>query len=281
MKTLTCAAARRHLAAFHDRELSTSDQIAIAGHLDVCRDCAARLAEVELIGGALRSMAQSRCPLTRDEAIGFHASVVNRVRAERDASFVARVRAMFDDMHLVYAGVGATVATLVCVVIMLSMMRFASSERPDSLAAMVACLAVPGSNANAVAIDPESHARWTARFSAANETAEEDAVFALAELLTPEGRDAKLEPLRAAGGRPGRGETDAKRIEGLLDAVSRARFGPPQAEGLPASGSLVWLIAHTTVRASQSAASAADLQLPAVPAKKRAAFRAAPRPIVA
>jgi putative zinc finger protein len=281
MKTLTCAAARRHLAAFHDRELSTSDQIAIAGHLDVCRDCAARLAEVDLIGAGLRSMAQARCPLTRDDAIGFHAGVVNRVKAEREASFVVRVRAMFDDMHLVYAGVGATVATMVCVVIMLSMMRFASSERPDSLAAMVACLAVPGSNANAVAIDPESHARWTARFSAANESAEQETVFALAEALTRDGRDTKLEPLHAAGRRTVQGETDAKLIEGLLDAVSRARFGPPQAEGLPASGSMVWLIAHTTVRASQSATTAADLPLPTVPAKKRAAFRAAPRPIVA
>jgi hypothetical protein len=66
--------------------------------------------------------------------------------------------------------------------------------------------------------------------------------------------------------------------------VSRARFGP--AEGLPTSGSMVWLITHTTVRASQSASGAgsADLRLPtAPPAKKRAAFRAelSPAPIAA
>jgi hypothetical protein len=277
MKTLTCAAARRQLPAFHDRELPTSDQIAIAGHFDVCRECALLLAEVDSVGGALRAMAPGRRMLTRDEAVGFHASVVNRVTAERDASFVARVRGMFDDMHLVYAGLGATVATMVCVVIMLGMMRFASSERPDSLAAIVACLATPWSNANAVAIDAASHARWTARFSAANATAEEETVFALAEVLAREGRDAKLEPRRAGVGKTIRGNNDAKLIEGLLDAVSRARFGPAQAEGLPASGSMVWLIAHTTVRASQSAGSA-DLRLPTVSGKKRAAFRAAPSP---
>ena len=184
MRTMTCTAARRRLQAFHDRELPTGDQIAIAGHLDVCRECAALLAEIDLVGGALRAMAPGRRMLTRDEAVGFHASVVNRVKAEREASFVARVRGMFDDMHLVYAGLGATAATMACVVIMLGMMRFASSARPDSLAAMVACLATPGSNANAVAIDAASHARWTARFSAANETAEEETVFALADLLT-------------------------------------------------------------------------------------------------
>lgn len=272
MKNLKCAAAQQQLPAFHDRELPTSDQIAIAGHLDVCRECAAAVGEIESVGGALRAMAPGRRTLTRDEAVGFHASVVNRVKAERDASFVARVRGMFDDMHLVYAGVGATVATMVCVVIMLGMLRFASSERPDSLAAMVACLATPGANANAVAIDAASHARWTARFSAANETAEQDTVFALADLLTHEGRDAKLEPLRS--GKTPR-DRDAQAIEGLLDAVSRARFGP--AEGLPISGSMVWLIAHTTVRASQSA-SGADLRLPTVPAKKRAAFLGAPSP---
>ena len=283
MKTFTCGAARLRLPAFHDRELTTSDQIAVAAHLDVCPKCAELVADADLVGAALRAMAPGRSTLNRDEAAGFHASVVNRVKAERDASFVARVRGMFDDMHLVYAGLGSAAATMMCVIIMLGMMRFASSERPDSLAAMVACLATPGSSANAVAIDAASHARWTARFSAANETAEEDAVFTLAEMLTRTGRGAKLEPLRTGGRSAARSDDDAK-IEGLLDAVSRARFGP--AEGLPTSGSMVWLITHTTVRASQSASGAgsADLRLPtAPPAKKRAAFRAelGPAPIAA
>lgn len=278
MKTFTCGAARLRLPAFHDRELTTSDQIAVAAHLDVCPKCAELVADADLVGAALRAMAPGRSTLNRDEAAGFHASVVNRVKAERDASFVARVRGMFDDMHLVYAGLGSAAATMVCVIIMLGMMRFASSARPDSLAAMVACLATPGSSANAVAIDAASHARWTARFSAANETAEEDAVFTLAEMLTRAGRGATLELLRTGGRSTARSDDDAK-IEGLLDAVSRARFGP--AEGLPASGSMVWLITHTTVRASQSASGAgsADLRLPtAPPAKKRAAFRAELRP---
>ena len=280
MKTFTCGAARRRLTAFHDGELPTSDQIAVAAHLDVCPRCAELVAEADLVGAALRLMTPGRQTLTRDEAAGFHASVVNRAKAERDASFIARVRGMFDDLHLVYAGVGAAAATMVCVVIMLGMMRFASHERSDSLAAMVAFLATPGSSVNAVAIDAASHARWTARFSAANETAEEEAVFTLAEILTRAGRSAKLEPLRTGGRNTVRSADDAK-IEGLLDAVSRARFGPAQAEGLPASGSMVWLITSTTVRASQSGV---DLRLPAPPpAKKRSAFRGDPnpRPIVA
>ena len=279
MKTFTCGAARRRLTAFHDGELPTSDQIAVAAHLDVCPPCAELAAETQLVGAALRLMTPGRRTLNRDEAVGFHANVVNRAKVERDASFGARVRDMFDDMHLVYAGLGAAVATMVCVVIMLGMMRFASSERPDSLAAMVAFLATPGSSANAVAIDAASHARWTARFSAANETAEEEAVFTLAEMLTRAGRGARLDAPRG-GGRKAPLSADEAKIEGLLDAVSRARFGPAQAEGLPASGSMVWLITSTTVRASQSA-SGVDARLPVAPAKKRAAFfRATPGPLI-
>ena len=69
--------------------------------------------------------------------------MVNRIKAERERSVLARMRDMFDDMHLVYAGLGAAAATIACVVIMLSMMRFATSERPDSLAAIVNFLATP------------------------------------------------------------------------------------------------------------------------------------------
>ncbi len=103
---------------------------------------------------ALRATAPGRSTLSREEVRRVH-----RLRssaacaAEHASSFLVRVREMFDDMHLVYAGVGAAVATIACVIIMLGMMRFATSERPDSLAAIVNLLATPGSNANPVALD--------------------------------------------------------------------------------------------------------------------------------
>jgi hypothetical protein len=280
MRRLTCAAARRRLHAFHDGELPVGDQIAMAAHLDVCRECADSLAEFRVVGDALRAASARQAMLSRDEASGFCAGVVNRVKAERESSVMARLRGMFDDMHLVYAGLGAAAAGVACVIVMLGMMRSINNERPDSLAAMVAFLATPGSNANAVAVDAASHARWTARLSGANETAEEEAVFALAAVLTREGRIAKLEHLRASGttsldgGSGSAGSNDAKLIEGLLDVLSRARFEPAQVEGMPTSANMVWLITRTTVRASQSSAGSGtgDLQLPSPPAaKKRAA----------
>ena len=157
------------------------------------------------------------------------------------------------------------VATIVCVIIMLGMMRFASSERPDSLAAIMAFLATPGSSADAMATDAAAHARWTARFQAANESAEQDAVFALAAAISREGRIAGLDRLRARGLKAA--ANDANLIESLMDAVSRARLDG-QIDGLTPTAGMVWLVTHTTVRAT-STTSAIDVVLPA--AKKRAA----------
>jgi hypothetical protein len=270
MKTLTCAAARRSLQAFHDSELPVSQQIAVWAHLEWCGECAARLAELQMVRAALVVATQGRGTLASEDAASFNATVVSRLKAERDASWFARLDVMFEDMHLVYAGVGAAVATVVCVIIMLSMMRFATSERPDSLAAIVTFLATPGSNQNPVPIDgrvllPRA---LDAAFSAGgNETsAEVDAVFTLAAVVTREGRIANLELLHANGG-PQLAD-QARLVEGLLNAVSRARFEPARMAGLPVAVNMVWLVARTTVRPNKTNA----IVLPVVPvAKKRVA----------
>jgi len=179
---------------------------------------------------------------------------------------VARVRRMFDDLHLVYAALGAAGATAVCVVIMLGMMRFATSERPDSLAAIVNVMASPGSNDNPVPLDARVTLPRVIDSSFNNgdaRAAEEDAVFTLAAVVTREGRIANLELLHANGAGE---ENDAQLVEGLLNAVSRARFEPASVEGLPVAVNMVWLVAHTTVRGSKH-----TLDLPVLPAKKRAA----------
>jgi hypothetical protein len=265
MKSLSCAAARRKLQPFHDGELAVSDQIAVSAHVDRCGECRAVLLELQLLGSMIRASLPRQRALSRDEAASFQVNVVSRAKAERDASFLARVHAMFDDMHLVYAGFGAAVATAVCLVIMLGMMRFAADERPDSLAAMVAVLSSPSSSADLIAVDPVSHARWTARFQAANEIAEQDAVFALANVVARQGRISPLDRLRARG----KAAIDqADLIEGLMDAVSRARL-EGAADGVAAASSLVWLVTHTTVRATNTSRTL-DLVLPA--SKKRAAI---------
>lgn len=266
MKPLTCAATRRRLQAFHDRELPVSDQIAVGSHLEWCDQCAASLAELRAMRSVLQAFAPGRHALSQEEAGAFQAGVVNRVRAEQEASFSVRVRGMFDDLHLVYAGLGAAAATAVCIVIMLGMMRFATNERPDSLAAIMTVLATPieCETGNDFTDASGCRARWEARFQRANESAQQDVVFALDAVVTEKGRLANLEVLRARRHRATAAE-QVQMIEGLLDAVSRSRFEGQMSRG-PVTANMLWLYERATVRASK--APAVDLQLP--PNKKRA-----------
>ncbi len=265
MSPLTCAATRRRLDAYCDHELSLDEEVAVAAHLDWCDACAVALDDMRRIGAALRTF-RSQEPLGAEEAAGFFHAVVNRARAERDASTVVRVRAMFDDWHLVYAGLGAAAATLACVLVMLGMMRFATIERPDSLAAIVNFLATPGSNENPVAIDNRvlMPRVLDAAFSSAADGTEQDVVFTLAAVVTREGRIANLELLRANDH-----TGDGTFVEGLLDAVSRARFEPARVAGLPVAVNMVWMVARTTVRAT-AAAKRPPIEIVA-PGKKRIA----------
>jgi hypothetical protein len=248
VKQLTCAAVARLLHAFHDRELQVSDEIAVGAHVASCEKCAASLDELRAIGSMLSTRLARQSALPRDAAAAFNQAVVSRFKAEYNASFLVHVRDMFDDIRLVYAGLGAAMATVACVVIMLGMMRFATSERPDSLAAIVTLMATPLECENIDVSDTAGcRARWEARFKSANESAEQESVFALDEVVTHQsGHLANLETLRtgrrAAAGR-------ARTIETLLDSVTRLRLEgkPTLAVALP--GSVVWLVERATVRA--------------------------------
>ena len=84
MKALTCPATRRRLQAFHDRELSVTDQIAVSAHLEWCDHCASLLDDLRLLRDALHAIVPPRGALSNEEAAGFNAAVVNRLKAETD-----------------------------------------------------------------------------------------------------------------------------------------------------------------------------------------------------
>lgn len=260
MKAWTCAATRRRLQAYHDRELAIPEQIAVGAHLEWCDRCTAALADMRRLRSALQAFAPGRPMLTGVDATVFTETVVSRLKAEQDASLLARLREMFDDMHLVYAGVGAAAATAVCVVIMLGMMRFATTDRPDSLAAVVNVLATPleCDSGNDIADGSGCRARWAERFARANEWDEQEAVFALEAMLTRQGRLADLEKLRATRRHRRATSEDLAVIEELLDVVSRSRLDPALTARLPTA---IWLLEQTTVRASQQPAPL-DVRLP-------------------
>ena len=104
MKVFDCAATRRRLDAFHDRELPVADQIAVSAHLDWCDSCSRAADEMRLVAAALRLGAPGRHPLADEEATSFRAMVLSRVNAERSVSIASQLRAMFEDLRLVYVG---------------------------------------------------------------------------------------------------------------------------------------------------------------------------------
>lgn len=267
MRALTCAATRRRLQAFHDRELAFTDQIAVSAHLEWCDRCAGSLADMRAVRSTLHALAPGRMALSREEAAAFTTAVVSRVKAEAEASVWSRVRAMFDDMRLGYAGLGAAVATAICLVIMLGMMRFATSERPDSLAAIVTVLSTPldCETGNDLADASRCRSRWEERRQRANEWAEQDAVFTLDFVVTYRGRLSSLSRLREM--RHSTALDEVRVIEDLLEVVSRSRLDRSTQLELPASSNnMIWLVEHATVRATKQPQ--LDVQLPP---KKRAA----------
>jgi hypothetical protein len=242
MTLLTCAAVRRRLQAFYDRELAVRELISIEAHLHDCPPCAGDLHVLQNIGAALRAAA---APAPSDDWTGLRSSVISRMRAEAHESWTARAARAFDDLHLVWIGLASTVATIVCSGVVLSMLHFASPERQDSLAAVIAVMAAPsGSDLNPARLDgrirvpsvPENGVVYAALESSAMEG---DLVVPLSAIVTREGRVSGLEILN---------KDQDLREAALVDKLSRGRLEPAQFGGSPVAVNLVWLVAHTTVK---------------------------------
>jgi anti-sigma factor RsiW len=244
MKLLTCAAVNRRLEAFYDGELPVAETIAVETHLQQCPPCARRLRELSDVGDLLRAAA---APAPADDWTGLEPGVMSRMRAEAYESLPARTARLFEDMHLVWIGLAAAAATIVCGTIVLSMLSFASPERRDSLAGVIAVTtALPGSNQNPVWFDN--------RFSVPSVAGPGDGVMRAA-LIRGEQDDLML-PLSVVVTREGElqdiavltHDHDQRDVTSILDAISQTRLEPAQQGGAPVAVGLVWLLAHTTVK---------------------------------
>jgi len=154
---------------------------------------------------------------------------------------------MFEDMHLVWIGLASTVATFLCGAIVLSMLQFASPERNDSLAGVIAVISAPlGSDLNPARLDQFISAPSTVpgddaiQATLAGTSPNGEVVLPLSLVVTREGRVSGVSLLNHDHG--------ARDFTTVLDAVSRTRLQPAYAGGEPVAVSLVWLLAHTTVK---------------------------------
>lgn len=254
MHARSCDYVRERLEAFHDGELPLEEQVAIQSHLGECVACTLAVAELQEMSGALREGAAAE--VTPDEALAITHSVMERLRIEEQFSLRTRVQDLFQDMHLVWAGLGATLATLVCVAGSASVLHAASQERPDSLAGLISALANPGSNENPVRLDAEMTLPRR-QSDLVVDLSGQDAAFALAAVVTREGRIQNLQVVAAEYGDRLRVKPEV--VIAMLNEASRAQFEPAQARaphcrfdaeacGGPVAVNLVWLLASTTVK---------------------------------
>jgi hypothetical protein len=238
MHELPCATVQDRLEAFHDGELSIDERVVIQNHLGECVSCAMVADEIATVGYGLRDLAGqiTEHDTTVPSEISRH--VLDRLRVEEELSMRAQFTDWFSDMHLVWAGLGATVATLICVVGSASVLHAASQERPNSMARAISVLASPGSNDNPLRLNYEMNAPRAVN-DAAIEMSEEDVEYALSAVVSREGR---VQGVEVINNTPGPG------VNAMLNEAYRVQFAPATARGDAVAVSMVWLVANTTVK---------------------------------
>ena len=230
---LACQTARRQLQAFHDGELSLTEQVAVLAHVEGCARCMSTLTELRVIGHSLRVLARRRRADMESVRAGLPSDVVTRLRAEDAVSWRRRVRGMFDDMHWVYPGLAAVSAALVCLVVAVSAFQLATAGSP-------------GSDRNPV--PPGARVLLPQPLAPLPPVAlDDDAVFTLSGVVTRDGRVANLALLGAKASEPHDAE-DEVAIARMMGAMTRTRFRPARVAGLPVAVNMVWVVTGTTVR---------------------------------
>ena len=244
MTLLTCAAVRRRLAAYHDRELPVAELISVESHVKDCPPCARELRDLQSVGEALRTAA---APGPADDWTGLAPGVIGRMRAEANESWSARAGRLFEDLHLVWIGLASTAATFLCGAVVLGMLHFASPERQDSLVNVIAVMAAPpGSDLNPMRLDPRMQLPSLPMSGGLvgdmleNQVSQQDTVLTLSAVVSKEGRVSGLSVLS--------NDHDRQNVNEILRAISEGRLEPAQFAGAPVAVNLVWLVAHTTVR---------------------------------
>jgi len=262
-----CVFAQKHLEAFVDRELPVNDEILVESHLRWCTTCTARVEDLQTIALVVRSRTRRESrPLPNDRDLTAMRSELLRVAgAERDRSLDARLCELgrrCADLRFVWPALGASAAVVLCVGLAETVWRATAEQQPASLAAMIESLADPGSDRNPLRLDGAMlvprvlHNQGAVAHAVLDSDGSEndDEVYAVAAVVTREGKVGTYELLQAstaAAGQRGHGRPEEAGVADLLDAVRQSRFAPAQGPGgRTVAVNVVWLFAKTTVKAS-------------------------------
>jgi len=261
-----CEVARPLLSEFVDGELPVSEQVLVEAHVRVCRDCAAHVEDLLVVGCGLRYAAPTTPAIDLDIMVG---QISERVRAEQAMSWPVWFRQLREERRVVWALAGATCGVVLCALLTAAVVIGLEMQTANSLAAVMRVLASPGSDQNPLQLNagmlpPRLTIPVYADDAPELSALEDDVVFAIAGTVTRQGKFRDYALLQE----PARSEHEGHRLSGeagdafMERAVSRLRFAPAQAGGEPVAVNLVWVVARTTVRGS--AGNVLPIPLPAV-----------------
>jgi Putative zinc-finger len=242
MHVLPCAQVREDLQAYHDGEVSIDTQVLIQSHLQECVACRLEAAALADLGAALRAMAGAVPGRATRDTGRISRAVLDRIHVEERFSLVAQVRESFEDMHLVWAGLGATFAMLICIFASAGVLQAASNERPDSLAGIISTIA-RGSDPIRLAASPQENKPLLDTTESLPAGIEGDLM--LSAFITRDGRIQNVEVLEEEA-RAMRVKPDA--VLAMIQAASRARFSPSPTSAFAGGVNVVWLVTSTTVK---------------------------------
>jgi Putative zinc-finger len=240
MHVLACEQVREELTAYHDGELTIEAQVLVQSHLQECVACRLEAAALADLSDALRTMAGSIPGRAARDTGLITGAVLDRIRVERQFSLTAQVRDRFQDMHLIWAGLGASVAVFFCVFASAGVLHAASQERPDSLAGIISTIASGSS-------DPVRLAGTAFENHALLDTTEAlDADLMLSAFVTRDGRIQNVELLEEQARAL---QVQPEVVLAMVEAASRARFSPAQiGAAFPGGVNVVWFVTSTTVK---------------------------------
>jgi hypothetical protein len=239
MMAQACRTIRRQLSAFHDGELPVGEQIAVEAHLRECPACAVEMRELDELGSCLRAGALAT-EFQPEELDGLPSSVISRMKAEDDESISGRTGRLFEDLHLVWAALGAAGATVACVAVIY-------------LISWWAILPPPGYNKNPAVPNAAMNlpsASLNTTFPSEPLLDEGDLLLLVDAVVSRDGRVTKFEQIQPDGGVKGPTKEERQAVLALLDVMAKTKFQPARYAGspVPVAVNMVWLYASLTVK---------------------------------
>jgi hypothetical protein len=237
----SCTDVQTHLEAFYDGELAVDERIVVQHHLSSCSTCSVIASDLAALGSDLRELAAQITYSDAAVPARISAHVLERLSVEAQFSIRAQLTDWFQDMHLVWAGLGASVATLICIVGSASVLHAANQERPNSMARVISVLASPGSNDNPLRLNYQMMAPRAVNDTGIEMSEGGDVEYALSAVVSREGRVQGVEVInQPPANRPG--------VNAMLNEAYRMQFAPATDRGDAVAVSMVWLVTSTTVK---------------------------------